>query len=298
MPVTSYSTTAANNNSAAPNGAPEGMAPSSLNDTIRQIMADIALEAQINNVKVLKSIAGTNTITADMDPELGAYSAGMMVVFTPANTNTGATTINIDGLGALDIQKESGGALIAGDLVAGIPAALVLDSGADDFILLNPQATLSLYLTIASFNSTFNAKIISAVKTADETSNSSSAQSDDHLAVTLAAATWYAFEGYLYVDSAYNGSFNIGLTETAAHQIEEWTAAAFPVSGSSASYGGTVVGGDVAISVLSAANVGIMLRGFIKTHASTPPTVTLQWWTAGSNATVQAGSHIKFTKIP
>lgn len=139
MPVTSYSTTAANNNSAAPNGAPEGWAPSAVNDTIRQIMADIATEAQVNAVKVLASVAGTNTVTGSMSPDLTAYSAGMLVVFTPANTNTGATTLNIDSLGALDVQKFDGEALVAGDLVVGVPALLLLDTGADDFILLNPQ---------------------------------------------------------------------------------------------------------------------------------------------------------------
>jgi hypothetical protein len=140
MPVTSYSTTPGSNNSAAPNGAPEGWAPSAVNDTIRQIMTDIAVEAQKNAVKVLASVAGTNTVTGSMTPDLTAYSAGMLVVLTPANTNTGATTLNIDSLGALDVQKYSGEALAAGDLVVGVPALLVLDTGADDFILLNPQS--------------------------------------------------------------------------------------------------------------------------------------------------------------
>jgi hypothetical protein len=121
MPVTSYSRTPASNNSAAPNGAPEGWAPSAVNDTVRQIMTDIA------------------TVTGVLSPTLDAYTAGMIVIFTPAVTNTGATTLNIDSLGALDIQKFNGLALSAGDLVAGTPALLVLDSGADDWILVNPQ---------------------------------------------------------------------------------------------------------------------------------------------------------------
>jgi hypothetical protein len=141
MPVTSYSTTAANNNSAAPNGAPEGWAPSAVNDTIRQIMTDIAVEAQKNAVKVLASVAGTDTITGSMTPDLTAYSAGMLVILTPANNNTGAATLNIDTLGALDVFRYGGDALLAGDLVAGVPAYLLLDSGADDFYLLNPQST-------------------------------------------------------------------------------------------------------------------------------------------------------------
>jgi hypothetical protein len=151
MPVTSYSTTAANNNSAAPNGAPEGWAPSAVNDTIRQIMTDIAVEAQKNAVKVLASVAGTDTVSGSMTPDLTAYSAGMLVVFTPANTNTGATTLNIDALGALDVQKFDGEALVAGDLTAGIPALVVLDSGADDFILLNPQAPQASSTRVTDF---------------------------------------------------------------------------------------------------------------------------------------------------
>lgn len=39
--IKDYSTTPANNNSSPPNGFPEGMAPASLNDGMRQVMADI-----------------------------------------------------------------------------------------------------------------------------------------------------------------------------------------------------------------------------------------------------------------
>lgn len=139
MPVSSYSRTPANNNSAPPNGWPEGMAASAVNDCARQQMTDIVNEAAANAVKVLGSVAGTNTITAAMTPALAAYSAGMTVNFNPAVTNTGAVTINISSLGALDIFRYSGDSLEAGDLVAGIPAYLILDSGADDWYLLNPQ---------------------------------------------------------------------------------------------------------------------------------------------------------------
>lgn len=139
MPVTSYSRTPASNNSAPPNGWPEGQTPGSVNNCARQLMTDIVNEASKSTAKVLSSVAGTNTITAAMSPTLDAYSAGMILVFTPANTNTGATTININTLGALDIQKQGGGALVAGDLVVGIPALIVLDAGADDFALINPQ---------------------------------------------------------------------------------------------------------------------------------------------------------------
>lgn len=139
MSVSQWSTTPANNNSSPPVGAPEGQTPSSLNNVMRQMMADTVRETQVGSVRVLGAVAGTNTITGTMTPALDSYSAGMLVVFTPAVTNTGATTININGLGALDIFKGTATALAAGDLVAGTPALLLLDSGADDFVLLNPQ---------------------------------------------------------------------------------------------------------------------------------------------------------------
>lgn len=48
MSITDWSATPANNNAAAPNGAPEGMAAASVNNTIRQIMADIKAGVSFN----------------------------------------------------------------------------------------------------------------------------------------------------------------------------------------------------------------------------------------------------------
>lgn len=173
MPVTAWATVAGNNTSAPPNGAPEGMLPSGVNDVLRQIMADVAVEAQTNNVKALKTIAGTNTITADMDPELAAYVAQMIVVFTPANTNTGATTLAIDGLAALAIKKGNAVALVAGDLVAGIPALLVLNSAATNFVLINPQlfpmtaaAILAALLAVDGAGSGLDADLLDGISSA------------------------------------------------------------------------------------------------------------------------------------
>lgn len=163
--VTTWSLTPSDNNSAPPNGWPEGQAAASVNNCARQMMADLAREFQVNAVKVLASVAGTNTITGTMSPDLTSYSAGMAVIFTPANNNTGATTLNIDSLGALDVFKEDGDALASGDLVAGVPAFLVLDSGADDWYLLNPQTRATLTVSGAL---TLNGALTTDNTTADE----------------------------------------------------------------------------------------------------------------------------------
>lgn len=85
------------------------------------------------------SVSGTNTITGSLSPAITSYSAGMCVILTPANDNTGAATLALNGLTALDILKEDGDAVAAGDLKDGIPAFLVLDEGGDDWYLINPQ---------------------------------------------------------------------------------------------------------------------------------------------------------------
>lgn len=113
------------------------------NATARNQYAAVG-QIQDFGLQKLGSVAGTNTVTGALSPSITAYSNGMLVVFHPANTNSGAVTLAVNGLAALDVQKNDGDALIAGDLVVGIPAVLFLDAGADDWILLNPQsATLS-----------------------------------------------------------------------------------------------------------------------------------------------------------
>lgn len=287
MPVTAYSTTAASNNGAAPNGAPEGMAPSGVNDVIRQIMADIALEAQTNNVKVLKSVAGTNTITADMDPELAAYVAGMIVIFTPANTNTGATTIAIDGLAALDIQKGSGSALVAGDLVAGIPALLMLDAGADDFILVNPQAGgLFLYKAFKASNTSRSTTITLA--------------DDPDLAIAIVAGT-YKIEAYLSFYAAGTGAgiqlaTNFTGTTTNSKGFLTYSITAF-AAGNSGTINGAFIG-SAGISVFSATQDWALLKGTVT--VSTSGTYSIQWAqnaSSGNSTTLGLGSYLILERL-
>lgn len=69
------------------------------------------------------TVGGTaNAITLTMSPPMSSYQTGMKVGFIAAASNTGATTINIDGEGTRNIQKLSSGSLASlasGDIVAG-----------------------------------------------------------------------------------------------------------------------------------------------------------------------------------
>ena len=75
----------------------------------------------------LGSVAGTNTITALAGATLTAYAEGNAFWLTPANTNTAATTLNVDGLGAKAIVSRANAALAGGELVAGTRYLLVYD---------------------------------------------------------------------------------------------------------------------------------------------------------------------------
>ena len=50
---------------------------------------------------------------------LTAYANGQHYQFIPANTNSGASTLNVNGLGAVSIKRWNGSALQAGDITAG-----------------------------------------------------------------------------------------------------------------------------------------------------------------------------------
>lgn len=106
---------------------------------------DAITTAQVQDFSICKigSVSGTDTITGSLTPAISAYVSGMLVTFVPAATNTGAATININTVGAVDILKYDGEALGAGDIVIGVPCVLVMDGGADDFILLNPQSQVT-----------------------------------------------------------------------------------------------------------------------------------------------------------
>jgi hypothetical protein len=59
-----------------------------------------------------------NAFEVDLDPAPTAYVAGMLVHFRAANTNSGAATLDINGLGTKELTKEDGASLIAGDVLA------------------------------------------------------------------------------------------------------------------------------------------------------------------------------------
>lgn len=61
-------------------------------------------------------IGVANAYVVDLVSPLPGYIAGMKISFKAANTNTGASTLNVSGLEAKTIKRPSGTALIIGDI--------------------------------------------------------------------------------------------------------------------------------------------------------------------------------------
>lgn len=90
---------------------------------------------QVGSTTYLSGVAGTNTITATATPT-PAYVVGQRFTFVPANTNTGATTLNISSVGAGAVQW-AGAALTGGELVAGTPVTVLVTATTPVFEIIN-----------------------------------------------------------------------------------------------------------------------------------------------------------------
>lgn len=83
--------------------------------------------ANIPGYICLPSGASTTTYTCSPTPAATAYDDGMIISFMPDVTNTGSSTVNVNGLGAKTIQKLVSGTLTnvaAGDLDSDVPYLL------------------------------------------------------------------------------------------------------------------------------------------------------------------------------
>ena len=109
-----------------------------------------SINDSFSTYNLLSSVAGTNSITATATPTATSYQAGATYSFIAANTNTGATTISIDGLVAKSITKNGSVALTAGDIQAG--KMMLIEYDGTVFQLMN-NIVYGSALTNATINS-------------------------------------------------------------------------------------------------------------------------------------------------
>lgn len=136
--IESWSTSAGSNNSTPPDGFPENMNPSDVNNAAREVMAQVrryAAQAVLSHFAPDGGSANTYFITPAIPP--AAYISGQRFHFVAANANTGAATLRIGSLAATSLVKISNQALASGDIVASGMYTAVYDG--TNFQLLNPK---------------------------------------------------------------------------------------------------------------------------------------------------------------
>jgi len=137
--VSEWSTSAGSNNSAPPDGAPENMLPGKVNDCMREMMAALAKWYKDSSASLVTT--GTTTAYALATNSVhAALSDVPLLSFRLHAANTGAVTLNVDGLGAKPLRKT--GSLedySSGDLTAGQTMIAAYNSATDDFEVIGPN---------------------------------------------------------------------------------------------------------------------------------------------------------------
>lgn len=76
-----------------------------------------------------------NAYAATLDPKVTAYADGLEVKLRITRANTGAATLNVNGLGAIAIKRVDGTPALAGDIPAGATLTLTYVASANAFYL-------------------------------------------------------------------------------------------------------------------------------------------------------------------
>lgn len=77
----------------------------------------------------------TNAYVLNFTANFTAYQDGIVIYWIPSNTNTSASTINVNGLGIVSIVNQNGSALTSSQLVANQVATIMYVSG--QFLLIS-----------------------------------------------------------------------------------------------------------------------------------------------------------------
>jgi len=112
--------------------------------TLRNQYATLGLVQDGRHIRVT-ILSGPNTLTGSMIGSPTAYFSGQLIVFQASADNTGAVTLNINGIGARSVLTTSGIQLIAGDLKAGKFYIALYDGAA---FLLNTESSSTLDTTL------------------------------------------------------------------------------------------------------------------------------------------------------
>jgi hypothetical protein len=88
-------------------------------DDFNRIEGNIDILGKYDRAPGYGTATGTNTKAITLSPAPSSYYEGLCFAFKNSTQNTGAVTINVNGLGAKAIKKPNGNNLVSGNLKAG-----------------------------------------------------------------------------------------------------------------------------------------------------------------------------------
>ena len=130
-----------NNNQPAPDGAPEGMFPSGVNDTIRAVMGALKRWFNWSSARITGGSATAYTLTYGVAP--GALVDGMTHLVQFHASNGPGATLNVNNLGAKPLYAYSAGAWYQAPPAlfdVATVCRVVYDAGSGAYRLLMPGA--------------------------------------------------------------------------------------------------------------------------------------------------------------
>ena len=175
---------------------------------------DNANVANVQNAtgQQLGTVAGTNTITATANPTLTAYTSGQLFSFIAAGANTGATTLNVDTLGAKNVLYNNA-ACSGGEIASGAMVSVRYDGTSFHLVSSYASATLPVLDTTA------------IVKNAGDTTKQIKFSAASITTATTRTYTMPDINGSVAIESSVNGLTRNGkMSITAASATGTYTA--------------------------------------------------------------------------
>ena len=145
-------------------------------------------QLQNSTVAYLTGTAGTNTVTASASPTLTALAAGQVFRLIPANTNTAATTLQIDSTAATNVFWN-GAALVGGEIRQNVPIEVFYDGTQYQLIASAAMLNVALYDDVFRVRAAGDATKLLAVSLTGITAGNTRTLTMPDENVTLAAAT-------------------------------------------------------------------------------------------------------------
>lgn len=249
-----------------------------------KLPGEMALKTGTVTYAVNKSTVA-NAYAVDLPAAVKSYVDGLEVKMRPGVDNTGACTLNVNGLGAIAIKRQDGTDAAVGDLVGASPVSLIYSSASNTF-RLPPLANAQVNQAAASAKSAADSAAAASQSASSAATSASSANNSAGTASTKAS------------EAATSASNAAGSATTATNKAGEASTSASNAAGSAstASTKATEAAGSASTATTKAseaatsANTATTKAGEATTKASEAATSASNAATSATNASNSAAT--------